>query len=94
MRCICTAQTNAYIVWSLVNAGESGLDTEIEALVKRANDVNDPFSRDPYYLGLVTATLFKVSDFILARFCVGLCWACCAARSSVRFVEWYPKLIS
>jgi hypothetical protein len=52
-------QTNAYIVWSLVAAGETGLDKEVDALVKLAKE--DPvYSSDPYFLGLVSATLFEV----------------------------------
>ncbi len=51
-------QTNAYIVWSLVSAGETGLDKEIKYLVKLSKE-SDTFAKDPYFLGLVAATLYQ-----------------------------------
>ena len=51
-------QTNAYIVWSLVSAGERGLSKEVARLVALGED--SAFARDPYFLGLLSATLFEV----------------------------------
>lgn len=61
----CT-QTNAYIVWSLVSAGEKGLDKEIEYLLKLAKESND-FASDPYFLGLVAATLYQVHTVLISH---------------------------
>jgi hypothetical protein len=46
---------DAYIVWSLTESGEPGLESEIEALAKDAADRDDP-----YYNGLVAMCLFNV----------------------------------
>ena len=49
-------QTNAYIVWSLVTAGQRGLDAEIDAMVAAVPQ----YSKDMYYVGLVAGTLYQV----------------------------------
>ena len=68
-RLLCV-QTNMYIVWSLVSAGERGLDREINAL--HALGRTDPaFSKDPYFLGLLSATLFEVRRCLFGGGCAG-----------------------
>lgn len=47
--------SDAYIVWSLTEAGETGLETEINALAKQAMDLDDP-----YFMGLVALSLYNV----------------------------------
>jgi hypothetical protein len=49
------ALLSAYITWSLTYAGISGLDGQIETLVKQAET-----SSDAYFLGLVSGILFNV----------------------------------
>jgi len=47
--------TNAYIVWSLTEAGESGLNQEVDHLLSQCKD-----AKDTYFLGLVAGSLFNV----------------------------------
>lgn len=49
--------TNAYIVWSLTEAGEKGLEKEIAAVRERAVK-----SEDPYFLALVANILIASGD--------------------------------
>jgi hypothetical protein len=42
-----------------VSAGEKDLDKEIAYLLALAKESND-FAKDPYFLGLVAATLYQV----------------------------------
>ena len=57
-------QTNAYIVWALVAAGERGLGDEIQALVELSKS-DQTYGSDPYFLGLLSATLYEVHLFLL-----------------------------
>ncbi len=47
-----------YIVWSLVMAGDRSVDKEIEALVVQSKE--GEYSKDAYFIGLLSATLFEV----------------------------------
>ena len=47
--------TNAYIVWSLTEAGQKGLEKEVDALARQAAT-----SKDPYFIGLVAGSLHNV----------------------------------
>ncbi|MBI3267800.1 MAG: A-macroglobulin complement component [Planctomycetes bacterium] len=49
--------TNAYIVWSLLQAGEKGLEAEIEAVKRRTAE-----SGDSYFLGLAANILLDVQS--------------------------------
>jgi len=49
--------TNAYIVYSLTEAGYSGIEKEIEAAVKSAEEI-----KDPYIIALVANTLLNIKD--------------------------------
>jgi uncharacterized protein YfaS (alpha-2-macroglobulin family) len=56
------AITNAYIVWALVQAGETDLDAELATLLDQARE-----SDDPYLLGLVAGSLYKLGKKETAR---------------------------
>ena len=49
--------SDAYIVWSLIEAGDKTLGAEVEALAKQAGERDDP-----YFSGLVAASLFNIGS--------------------------------
>lgn len=52
--------TAAYIVWTLTSAGETGLDTEITALINQAEASISSNSQDAYFLGLLASSLYNL----------------------------------
>jgi hypothetical protein len=50
--------TNAYIVWSLINAGITDVDDEIAALIEIADESIANDDGDAYFLGLLSASLY------------------------------------
>ncbi len=54
--------TNAYIVWSLLEAGQTGLEKEIEWVKGRALETDDT-----YFLGLAANVLLKAGDAAAAQ---------------------------
>jgi len=70
-----TLTTNAYITWALVRAGllrAPKRDREIETLIAKATNENDPASKDPYVIALAALSLFDANapsaeDIALAK---------------------------
>ena len=58
--------TDAYIVWALTSVGETGLDAEIDQLVKLA-ETHEKYQKDSYFIGLVTAILYNVDKKVDAK---------------------------
>jgi hypothetical protein len=53
-------------VWAITNAGIRGYDVEIKALATIANATIAKNSADPYFLALLTSTLYQTGNYSLA----------------------------
>lgn len=59
--------TSAYIVWTLTETGETAVETEITALKGYADASIKDGTADPYFLGLLSASLYNLKREVEAR---------------------------
>lgn len=50
--------TNAYIIWALVSSGYTDIEDELKSLIQIADTSILSGKVDPYYLGLLSSTLY------------------------------------